>query len=103
MPLDPLLIEVLACPVDKGPLLYFADEDLLYNPRLHRSYAVREGVPVLLVDEATQVGDAEHERLVAKAASGDVPETGRPSATGGPTEDPKAGGNGSAGGGTNSA
>ena len=38
MPLDPLLIEVLACPVDKGPLLWFEDEDLLYNPRLKKSY-----------------------------------------------------------------
>ena len=36
MALDPLLLEVLACPEDKGPLLYFADEDLLYNPRLRR-------------------------------------------------------------------
>jgi uncharacterized protein YbaR (Trm112 family) len=76
MPLDPLLVEVLACPVDKGPLLWFEDEDVLYNPRLRRSYAVREGVPVLLVDEATEVGESEHERLMAKAASGGVPETG---------------------------
>jgi len=30
--LDPLLLEILACPEDKGPLLYFADEDSLYNP-----------------------------------------------------------------------
>jgi uncharacterized protein YbaR (Trm112 family) len=76
MPLDPLLVEVLACPVDKGPLLWFADEDLLYNPRLKKSYAVRDGIPVLLVDEATDVGEAEHERLTAKAAAGGVPETG---------------------------
>ena len=41
MTLDPLLIEVLACPEDKGPLLYFADEQLLFNPRLHRTYPVR--------------------------------------------------------------
>jgi uncharacterized protein YbaR (Trm112 family) len=78
MPLDPLLVEVLACPVDKGPLLWFADEDLLYNPRLRKSYAVRDGIPVLLVDESTDVGDAEHERLVAKAAAGGAVETGRP-------------------------
>jgi uncharacterized protein len=78
MPLDPLLIEVLACPVDKGPLLWFADEDLLYNPRLKKSYVVRDGIPVLLVDESTDVGQAEHERLVAKAAAGGVPETGHP-------------------------
>ncbi|MHB8219218.1 MAG: Trm112 family protein [Acidimicrobiales bacterium] len=77
MALDPLLIEVLACPVDKGPLLWFEDEDVLYNPRLKKAYAVREGVPVLLVDEATDVGDAEHERLTAKAGTGGVPQTGR--------------------------
>ncbi len=67
MALDPLLLEVLACPEDKGPLLYFEDEDRLYNPRLHRSYEVRDGIPVMLVDEATTVDDAEHERLTAKA------------------------------------
>src|SRR5580658_1369363 len=55
--LDPLLIEVLACPVDKGPLLWFEDEDLLYNPRLHRGYRVRDGVPVLLVDESVGMWD----------------------------------------------
>ena len=65
--LDPRLLEILACPEDKGPLLYFADEDRLYNPRLHRSYAVRDGIPVMLIDEATTVDDAEHQRLVAKA------------------------------------
>ncbi|HYA68537.1 MAG TPA: Trm112 family protein [Acidimicrobiales bacterium] len=69
MPLDPLLLEVLACPEDKGPLLYFADEERLYNPRLHRSYAVRDGIPVMLVDEAETVSDEEHERLMAKAGS----------------------------------
>jgi uncharacterized protein YbaR (Trm112 family) len=76
MPLDPLLIEVLACPVDKGPLWWFADEDLLYNPRLRRGYRVRDGVPVMLVDESVETDDAEHERLVVKAAADAVPETG---------------------------
>jgi uncharacterized protein len=83
MTLDPLLIEVLACPVDKEPLLWFADEDVLYNPRLRRSYAVRDGVPVLLVDESTEVGDAEHERLMKKAAEGGAVETGRPAPSAG--------------------
>ena len=67
MPLDPLLLEILACPDDKGPLLYFADEDALYNPRLHRRYAIRDDIPIMLVDEADDVDDAEHERLMAKA------------------------------------
>ena len=76
MPLDPLLIEVLACPVDKQPLLWFEDEDLLYNPRLHKAYAVRDGIPDMLVDDATGVSPAEHERLMAKAEREGVPETG---------------------------
>ncbi len=76
MTLDPLLIEVLACPEDKGTLLYFEDEDLLYNPRLHRSYQVRDGIPVMLIDEATAVDEPEHARLMAKAESGGVPTTG---------------------------
>ena len=67
MALDPMLLEILACPEDKGPLLYFTDEDALYNPRLRRRYAVRDGIPVMLIDEAETVSDAEHERLTAKA------------------------------------
>ena len=67
MALDQQLLDILACPEDKGPLLYFQDEDRLYNPRLKRSYAIREDIPIMLVDEAEAVDDAEHERLVAKA------------------------------------
>jgi uncharacterized protein YbaR (Trm112 family) len=65
--LDPRLLEILACPEDKGPLLYFADEQALYNPRLKRRYAVRDGIPVMLIDEAVSVDDDEDRRLVAKA------------------------------------
>jgi uncharacterized protein YbaR (Trm112 family) len=65
--LDPQLLEILACPEDKGPLLWFEDEQALYNPRLKRRYAVREGIPVMLVDEAETVADDEHARLLAKA------------------------------------
>ena len=69
MPLDTRLLEILACPEDKGPLLYFADEQSLYNPRLKRRYAVRDDIPIMLVDEAETVDDAEDARLVAKAAA----------------------------------
>ena len=55
MPLDPQLLALLACPEDKGPLLYFADEETLYNPRLHRRYRIVDGIPVMLVDEAEAV------------------------------------------------
>ena len=69
MALDPMLLDILACPEDKGPLVYFTDEDCLYNPRLRRRYAVRDGIPVMLIDEAETVSDEEHERLTAKAAA----------------------------------
>ncbi len=45
------------------------DEDALYNPRLKRRYAVREDIPIMLIDEAETVSDAEHDRLMAKVAS----------------------------------
>lgn len=72
MTLDARLLEILACPEDKGPLWYFADERILYNPRLRRSYEVRDGIPVLLIDEATAVTDAEHDRLMAAAEADGV-------------------------------
>jgi uncharacterized protein len=75
--LDPLLLEVLACPSDKQPLVWLVGEQALYNPRLHLRYEVRDGIPVLLVDEAATVSDAEHERLVALADATGAPETGR--------------------------
>ena len=65
MALDPALLEILACPEDKGPLYYFADEDVLYNPRLRRVYEIRDDIPVMLIDEARAVDDAEHARLQA--------------------------------------
>ncbi len=66
MALDPQLLEILACPEDKGPLYYLADEDALYNPRLKRRYDVRDDIPVMLIDEATGVDGAEHDRIMAK-------------------------------------
>jgi uncharacterized protein YbaR (Trm112 family) len=69
MSLDPVLLEILACPEDKGPLLYFEGEDSLYNPRLKRRYAIKDDIPVMLIEEAETVDDAEHQRLMAKAES----------------------------------
>ena len=68
MALDPQLLEILACPEDKGALLYFEDEDTLYNPRLKRRYAIKDDTPIMLIDEAETVDDAEHDRLLAKAS-----------------------------------
>ena len=75
MALDTKLLEILACPEDKGPLLYFEDEKALYNPRLKRRYRIEDDIPVMLVDEAEQVDDAEDERLKAKAEADGVTPT----------------------------
>ena len=75
MSLDPQLLEILACPEDKGPLLYFEDESSLYNPRLKRRYAVRDDIPIMLIDEAETIGETEHARLVAKAEADGVTPT----------------------------
>nr|2JNY_A Chain A, Uncharacterized BCR [Corynebacterium glutamicum] len=54
MSLDPQLLEVLACPKDKGPLRYLESEQLLVNERLNLAYRIDDGIPVLLIDEATE-------------------------------------------------
>jgi uncharacterized protein YbaR (Trm112 family) len=67
--IDETLLGILVCPADRGPLLLVdkGSEVLLYNPRLRRAYRVEDGIPVLLVDEAVDVGDDEHARLIAQA------------------------------------
>ena len=67
MALDQLLLDILACPEDKGPLYYFEDEQILLNPRLKRTYEIRDDIPIMLIDEATTIDDDEVARLLAKA------------------------------------
>jgi uncharacterized protein YbaR (Trm112 family) len=79
MALDPQLLDILACPEDKGPLLYFEAEDSLYNPRLKRRYAIKDDIPIMLIDEAESVDDTEHARLLAKAEAEGIKPTFDPS------------------------
>ena len=62
---DPALLAILVCPADRGPLL--ATGEVLYNPRLRKAYRIEDGIPVLLVDQAADVGPEEHERLMTHA------------------------------------
>jgi uncharacterized protein YbaR (Trm112 family) len=72
-PDDPLL-EILACPLDKGPLHLVppdgsaSADEALYNPRLHRRYPVLDGIPQLLPSSGEQVSDDEHEELLKRMA-----------------------------------
>jgi len=67
--IDEALLRILVCPADRGPLLLVdgQGQERLYNPRLRRAYRIEDNIPVLLVDEAVEVGDDEHARLIAQA------------------------------------
>ena len=67
MQLQADLLAILVCPESKKPLVYFADEGFLYCPASKLKYRIDEGIPVMLVDEATRVSDQEGAALVAKA------------------------------------
>jgi uncharacterized protein len=73
--LDERLLKILACPVDKGSLLYFDEEAALYNPRLRRRYPISNGVPQLLAQHAETVSSDEHARLIWLATAGGATET----------------------------
>ncbi len=75
MALDQRLLDILACPKDKGPLFYLPEEGVLYNPRLQLAYTVRDDIPVMLVDEATAIDDSEHARLMALVAELEIAPT----------------------------
>jgi uncharacterized protein len=75
MALDPQLLDVLACPLDKGVLHYLATEGVLYNPRLRRCYDIVDDIPVMLVESSREVDDAEHARLMALVDQEDLPPT----------------------------
>jgi uncharacterized protein len=76
-PDDPLL-QILACPLDKGPLHLVAPDgpsgagdaeetdEALYNPRLRRRYPIVDGIPQLLPSSGEQVSDDEHEALLKR-------------------------------------
>lgn len=53
--LAPQLLEILVCPKCKGPLDYHETEGALVCQRDKLRYAVRDGIPIMLIDEATPV------------------------------------------------
>ena len=66
MALDQRLLDILACPEDKGPLYYVDAEAFLYNPRLRRRYAIADDIPNMLIDEAITVDAAEHDAIMGE-------------------------------------
>ncbi len=61
--MDPRLLELLVCPVTKGPLDYDRDRHELLSRSARLAYPIRDGIPVMLEEEARTLGDDELERL----------------------------------------
>jgi len=57
--LDPKLLEILVCPLTKGPLDYDPKAQELISRRARLAFPVRDGIPIMLVDEARKLDDAE--------------------------------------------
>ncbi len=54
---DPKLLEILVCPLTKGPLRYDAAAQELVSDRAGLAYPIRDGIPIMLVDEARSLED----------------------------------------------
>ncbi len=56
---DPRLLELLVCPLTKGPLRYDRARNELVSERAGLAYPIRDGIPIMLVEEARPLGEAE--------------------------------------------
>jgi uncharacterized protein YbaR (Trm112 family) len=54
---DPKLLEILVCPMTKGPLRYDREARELVSDKAKLAYPIRDGIPIMLVDEARQLDD----------------------------------------------
>ena len=61
--MDAKLIEILVCPVTKGPLVYDRERQELVSRSAGLAYPIRDGIPVMLEDEARRLTPEEAERL----------------------------------------
>jgi uncharacterized protein YbaR (Trm112 family) len=57
MGVDPKLLEILVCPVTKGALEYDAKNSELISRESRLAYPIRDGIPIMLPDEARQLDD----------------------------------------------
>ncbi len=56
---DPKLLEILVCPVTKGPLTYDEARNELVSSQAGLAYPIRDGIPIMLAEEARELGDEE--------------------------------------------
>ncbi len=61
--MDKKLLDLLVCPVTKGPLVYDKDKGELISKSARLAYPIRDGIPVMLEDEAREISEEEAEQL----------------------------------------
>lgn len=61
--MDPKLLEMLVCPVTKGPLTYDRERQELVSRSARLAYPIRDGIPVMLEEEARKLSPEEWEAL----------------------------------------
>ncbi|HYD70694.1 Trm112 family protein [Azospirillum sp.] len=54
---DPKLLEILVCPLTKGPLRFDAQANELISDRAGLAYPIRDGIPIMLIDEARRIDE----------------------------------------------
>jgi len=57
--INPKLLEILVCPVTKGTLRYDATRQELVSVNARLAFPIRDGIPIMLTDEARELGDDE--------------------------------------------
>ena len=67
---DPKLLELLVCPLTKGPLRYVRERQELVSEQAGIAYPIRDGIPIMLVDEARQLDEDEEIPTAVRARSG---------------------------------
>ena len=60
--IDPKLLEILVCPVTRSPLVYDQAQSELISKEAGLAYPVREGIPIMLVEEARKLDAAKSKR-----------------------------------------
>ena len=55
--IDPKLLEILVCPLTKAPLRYDREAQELVSEQARLAYPIRDGIPIMLVDEARRLDD----------------------------------------------
>lgn len=63
--MDKKLLDLLVCPVTKGPLIFDRDKQELISKSARLAYPIRDGIPVMLEDEARELSEEEVARLSA--------------------------------------